>query len=149
VTTIEEIVTVLPNGIIVLPLLSGQEDNTEEATIIVKEGTLQQAHIRLMSVKGSIKVLRGHTLKSKHAPAVGIRYDGEYMVERYSHRLDQETNMYTGRIKLVRVSAVQSVGGKSLKYHANNIYSGEQEPDVDGGALEDSKAQSIGRLGTV
>jgi len=96
--------TISADGTIVLPLLTGKEEDDTGRTIITKEGTLQQVHIRLISTKKPIKVLRGHLFKSKYAPVAGIRYDGDYSVVQYSHKLDQETDLYTGRIVLERVS---------------------------------------------
>jgi hypothetical protein len=44
----------------------------------IKEGSLNQMHLGLLSVIGrKVKVLRGYGLKSRYAPRAGIRYDGE------------------------------------------------------------------------
>jgi len=108
VNSSEEIITVLGSGVIVLPMLTGdeEEDLERKESTFIKEGTLKQIHVRLMRCKGPIKVLRGHLLKSKYAPIAGIRYDGEYRVIQYSHKLDRDTETYTGRIRLARVSLV-------------------------------------------
>ena len=76
-----EIVTIRP-GAIILPLLSGTEyPGREPRTYIYKkEGQVRSLHVALMAPGGrKVKVFRGHTLKSKFAPAAGIRYDGEYV----------------------------------------------------------------------
>jgi hypothetical protein len=67
-------------GKFVLPLLTGTEvDGHIPGTYeYKKEGPLKEMHLCLMLATGrTIRVLRGYTLKSKNAPAAGIRYDGE------------------------------------------------------------------------
>lgn len=105
VSTAKEIATLLPNSALVLPMLTGIEEEIgdEGNTLFIKKGTLQEVHIRLMTYKGRIKVLRGHQLNSKFAPSAGIRYDGEYTVVQYGHHLDQMTENFEGRIQLKRV----------------------------------------------
>ncbi|KAK7717636.1 hypothetical protein SLS64_003131 [Diaporthe eres] len=50
-----------------------------------------------------MKVLRGFRLKSMYAPVAGLRYDGLYILESWSLKLDQATEMYTMRLILERV----------------------------------------------
>lgn len=95
---------VLPNGTVVLPLLTGEENEFEgNKTTIVKEGTVRQVHIGLMTAQKTVKVLRGHKLESRHAPSDGIRYDGEYRVVQFGLAWDEETDIYKGRVILERV----------------------------------------------
>lgn len=66
-------------GVTALPLLTGTEVEgpMPGQDKVIREGTIEDMYISLMSeVGGNIRVLRGHTLKSDHAPVAGIRYDG-------------------------------------------------------------------------
>lgn len=80
VDSTEETVTQGQYGMPVLPLLSGIE---KEGPVLstykyIKEGPLRQMHLGLLPMVGrKVKVLRGYGLKSRYAPRVGIRYDGE------------------------------------------------------------------------
>lgn len=64
----------------VLPLLAGIE--TDGPTVgwytYTREGPLEIMQFSLMKFSASkFRVLRGSELKSKYAPAAGVRYDGE------------------------------------------------------------------------
>lgn len=66
-------------GVAALPLLTGREEvYFANGTIrYMKEGSLSDMHVSLLSQVGTtIRILRGHQLKSPLAPRAGIRYDG-------------------------------------------------------------------------
>lgn len=67
----------------VLPMFTGREDDEPRIGFcrFIKDGSEKDMHTSLMlSVGKTIKVLRSHTLKSKYAPIMGIRYDGEWVI---------------------------------------------------------------------
>jgi hypothetical protein len=79
VSSADEFVT-KRQGRVILPLLTGTEVQGPELGMCEyrKKGPLKEMHLFLMVATGyTIRLLRGHTLKSKYAPAAGIRYDGE------------------------------------------------------------------------
>ena len=66
-------------GVTALPLLTGEEKEGPTLNMYeyVNRGTFNEMPLCLMTTRGArIRVLRGHTLKSKFAPKAGVRYDG-------------------------------------------------------------------------
>ncbi|KAJ5043047.1 uncharacterized protein L3040_004435 [Drepanopeziza brunnea f. sp. 'multigermtubi'] len=65
-------------GVVALALLTGQEVNGPTLNLIdyTKVGKKQDMFFSLMSCRHPIRILRGCNLRSKWAPAAGIRYDG-------------------------------------------------------------------------
>ena len=62
-----------------LPLLSGEEREgpTLNQYEYTKRGTIKEMPFGLLTnKKAPVRVLRGHMLKSKFAPKIGVRYDG-------------------------------------------------------------------------
>jgi hypothetical protein len=66
-------------GVTALPLLTGEEMDgpTVSMTEYTKTGKASEMPFGLLGNRGRpIRILRGHTLKSKYAPEAGVRYDG-------------------------------------------------------------------------
>jgi hypothetical protein len=67
-------------GHIIFPMLTGREVEGPTAGMYEyrKEGRIDEMLTCLMREVGlTMRVLRGHELKSRNAPSAGIRYDGE------------------------------------------------------------------------
>ena len=81
VKSLDEVVSYGPYGMSwILPMFTGTEESGPKPGLHLfeREGSEKDMHTRLMLSGGKrVKVLRGHTLKSKYAPTAGIRYDGE------------------------------------------------------------------------
>lgn len=81
VKSLDETVSSGPYGMSwILPMFTGTEEDGPMPGMyrFMREGSEKDMHARLMLSAGKrVKVLRGHTLKSKYAPTAGIRYDGE------------------------------------------------------------------------
>ncbi|KAI9049213.1 hypothetical protein LZ554_007060 [Drepanopeziza brunnea f. sp. 'monogermtubi'] len=93
-------------GVVALALLTGQEVNGPTLNLIdyTKVGKKQDMFFSLMTCRHPIRILRGCNLRSKWAPAAGIRYDGLFHVRHFSHRLlDQNQNTYRYSLMLERV----------------------------------------------
>ncbi|KAI1268678.1 hypothetical protein F5Y18DRAFT_424041 [Xylariaceae sp. FL1019] len=97
-------------GITVLPLLTGSEEYVRTNTIkYIRLGTSSDMHIGLISQVGrQIRILRGHTLKSIHAPEAGLRYDGlknysSYTIRQYGMRYDEKLGAHRLELTLERV----------------------------------------------
>lgn len=77
VKSLDEVVTPGANGVFwVLPMLTGTEEDgpTTGTYKFMREGSERDMHNALMvTASKKIRVLRGHTLKSKYAPTAGIR----------------------------------------------------------------------------
>jgi hypothetical protein len=68
-----------PYNVTALPLLTGEE--VEGPTLnmyeYTKRGTSKEMPFSILGNRGGpIRILRGHALKSKFAPKIGVRYDG-------------------------------------------------------------------------
>jgi len=66
-------------GIAVLPLLTGTEEINEDgkSKYTRKGKSRADMHVSLLTRLGTkIRILRGYRLKSRNAPAGGLRYDG-------------------------------------------------------------------------
>jgi hypothetical protein len=60
---VDEKATKGPYNVTALPLLSGEEVEEMPFSILGNRG-------------GPVRILRGHSLRSKFAPKIGVRYDG-------------------------------------------------------------------------
>lgn len=76
VRSLDEVVTCGPHGVFwVLPMLTGTEEDGPTAGLykFMREGTERDMHNTLMVAAGKrIRVIRGHTLKSRYAPSAGM-----------------------------------------------------------------------------
>lgn len=70
--------TLAKNGIKVLPLLWGREEQIDkDVTRYIRDGDASEmVHSLLTQVGQKVHILRGYKLRSPHAPEAGIRYDG-------------------------------------------------------------------------
>jgi hypothetical protein len=76
---VEERATKGPYIVTALPLLSGEEVEGPTLSMYeyIKKGTVKEMPFGLLGNRGGpIRLLRDHTLKSKFAPKIGVRYDG-------------------------------------------------------------------------
>jgi len=79
VTSTDEIVAPGQHNSLVLPMLTGMEQDGPSVglTKFIMKGS-HIPHIKLMTCEGKpIHVIRGYDLDSKYAPLFGIRYDGK------------------------------------------------------------------------
>ncbi|KAH8821746.1 hypothetical protein F5884DRAFT_768954 [Xylogone sp. PMI_703] len=105
VSTSREVVSKGQYNVITLPMLTGsEEDGPESGTRkFMRTGSMGDMHIGLMQKVGqTIRVLRGHTLKSSDAPIEGVRYDGLYIVRRYGQTRTEGTDISHLEITLER-----------------------------------------------
>ena len=65
-------------GVRALPLITGREEVLRDGVCkYVRFGSMSDMHFSLMSQVGhTTRVIRGYRLRSKLAPAAGVRYDG-------------------------------------------------------------------------
>ncbi|RFU33886.1 hypothetical protein B7463_g2427, partial [Scytalidium lignicola] len=113
VSTSNETISKGQYDLIALPMLTGSEEEGNEPGTrrFLRTGSMGDMHIGLMQKVGhTIRVLRGHTLKSKFAPRVGIRYDGLYILKRYGQTRDEGTNTCHLDITFERVKDQTSMG---------------------------------------
>ncbi|KAL6891269.1 hypothetical protein HDV57DRAFT_484961 [Trichoderma longibrachiatum] len=76
----------------------------------MREAKLSETHIPLISYVGShIRILRGHRLRSPLSPQAGIRYDGLYIVKRYSLKQNPQTRLHRVVVTLERISKQPSM----------------------------------------
>jgi hypothetical protein len=76
---VDEKATKGPYNVTALPLLSGEEVEgpTLNMTEYVKTGTSKEMPFSILGNRGGpVRILRGHSLRSKFAPKIGVRYDG-------------------------------------------------------------------------
>ncbi|ETS06369.1 hypothetical protein M419DRAFT_4649 [Trichoderma reesei RUT C-30] len=98
-------------GAAALPLLTGREEVVSTDTVrYMREARLSETHISLISHVGSqIRILRGHRLRSPLSPQAGIRYDGLYIVRRYSLKQISQTRLHRIVVTLERISKQPSM----------------------------------------
>lgn len=110
---LEEVVYPGPYGLSwVLPMFTGTEEDDPMTGMyrFIREGMEKDMHTKLMMSAGKrVKILRGHTLKSKYAPTHGIRYDGEYLVERYCRLPTQDPKTQKLSLLLKRLETQPSL----------------------------------------
>ncbi|KAL7937568.1 PUA-like domain-containing protein [Trichoderma chlorosporum] len=92
-------------GAAALPLLTGREEVLPSGTVrYMREAKLSETHISLISYVGTqIRILRGHRLRSPLSPKAGIRYDGLYVIRRYSHKQNLQTRLHRTVVTLERI----------------------------------------------
>ncbi|QYT01291.1 hypothetical protein H0G86_008335 [Trichoderma simmonsii] len=92
-------------GAAALPLLTGREEVLPSGTVrYMREAKLSETHVSLISCVGTqIRILRGHRLRSPLSPKAGIRYDGLYIIRRYSHKQNLQTRLHRTVITLERI----------------------------------------------
>lgn len=99
--------TLGPYGVTAIPLLSGEEIKSDIADCFIyhRTGRLEDMYLPLMSQLGqtNVRILRGYKLKSPNAPKAGIRYDGLHTAIEYSHRLNQDTDIYEVQIVFKKI----------------------------------------------
>ncbi|PBP24156.1 hypothetical protein BUE80_DR004906 [Diplocarpon rosae] len=89
-------------NVVALALLTGQEVNGPTLNLIEysKFGKKEDMFFALITCRDPIRILRGSNLRSKYAPAAGLRF----RVKLFSHKLlDQIQNTYRYSIMLERV----------------------------------------------
>ncbi|KAL6698845.1 PUA-like domain-containing protein [Trichoderma pleuroticola] len=98
-------------GAAALPLLTGREEVLPSGTVrYMREAKLSETHVSLISCVGTqIRILRGHRLRSPLSPKAGIRYDGLYTIQRYSHKQNLQTRLHRTVITLERVSGQPNI----------------------------------------
>ncbi|KAL7912869.1 PUA-like domain-containing protein [Trichoderma velutinum] len=76
----------------------------------MREAKLSETHVSLISCVGTqIRILRGHRLRSPLSPKAGIRYDGLYIIRRYSHKQNLQTRLHRTIITLERISGQPNI----------------------------------------
>ncbi|PSR94435.1 PUA-like domain-containing protein [Coniella lustricola] len=92
-------------GIAALALLTGREEDMPDGkTLYVREGRADEMHMNLITQVGQkIRILRGFRLQSVLAPAAGVRYDGLYIMQSWSLKLNMVNDMYALRLTLERM----------------------------------------------
>ncbi|PVH78591.1 hypothetical protein DL98DRAFT_239405 [Cadophora sp. DSE1049] len=107
VGSVDKLLTMGKSGVVALALLTGEEITGPTLNLFeyTKIGHNVDELMKLMACNRGrpIRILRGSSLKSKYAPAAGVRYDGLHVVKQFGHKLLDETkNVYRCTIMLER-----------------------------------------------
>ncbi|KAM7205061.1 hypothetical protein V8F33_001302 [Rhypophila sp. PSN 637] len=100
-----------------LPLLTGREEIlTDHSVKYIRVGKLGDVHHSLFSQIGKkIHLMRGYQLKSDLAPTEGVRYDGQWTLRSFSHKLDVNADLYRLELRLEPPVSLNSAQWQATK----------------------------------
>ncbi|KAK4211963.1 hypothetical protein QBC37DRAFT_441741 [Rhypophila decipiens] len=100
-----------------LPLLTGREEIlTDHSVKYIRVGKLGDVHHALFGQIGKkIHLMRGYQLKSDLAPTEGVRYDGQWTLRSFSHKLDVNADLYRLELRLESPVSLNSTQWQATK----------------------------------